>query len=109
MDIKPFRDEFGRIPTQFAAQAYDVIMGMDAAVKSVNGKVADREALLAALRSAKFDSVRGPFKYNVNNYPIQNFYVRTVVKDPQNGLTNKLQSTILENHADAFVSQCSMK
>jgi branched-chain amino acid transport system substrate-binding protein len=107
--VAAFREEYGRLPTGFAAQAYDVIMALDAAIRATAGKVSDRQALLAAVRSARFESVRGPFSYNVNNFPVQNFYVRTVVKDPQLGLTNRLQGPILEKHADAYVSQCVMK
>ena len=42
-----------------------------------------------ALRAARFDSVRGPFKLNANQYPIQNYYVRTVGNDGKGGLVTK--------------------
>ena len=35
-------------------------------------------ALAKAIRKAKFESVRGPFVYNVNGMPIQNIYLREV-------------------------------
>lgn len=106
--VEAFRKKFGRVPTQFAAQAYDVILAMDAAVKAA-GTAANRDGVLSAVRGANFDSVRGQFAYNTNNFPIQRFYIRRVVKDPQLGLTNKLQGVVIDKHVDAYVSQCQMK
>ena len=79
---------------------------MDAAVRDVAGKVEDREALLQALRKPSFKSVRGDFKYGVNNFPVQNYYLREVGKDAQGRLTNKLIGTTLEQHQDAYVGAC---
>src|SRR6185436_2120742 len=73
-----FEKEYKRIPTLYASQGYDAAQLINAAVRDVKGKLDDREALRKALKAAKFDSVRGPFKFNTNQYPIQNYYVRTV-------------------------------
>ena len=63
-----------------------------------------------ALKAAKFDSVRGPFRFNTNQYPIQNYYVRTVGSDGKGGLINKsFNEPILKNHGDAYVQSCAMK
>ncbi len=68
-----------------------------------------QEAVRKALRSAKFESVRGAFKFNSNQYPIQNYYLRTVGSDGKGGLINKsLGEPILKNHGDAYVGQCGM-
>lgn len=96
----------GRYPTVYAAQAYDVVMAMDAAVREVGGKVADREAVVSALKKANFKSVRGEFKYGPNNFPVQNYYLRVVDKDASGKLTNKLVGTVLEKHQDAYVGDC---
>ena len=63
------------------------------------------------LKAAKFDSVRGPFKFNANQYPIQNYYVRTVGSDPNGGgLINKsFGEPILRDRGDAYVQDCKMK
>lgn len=95
----------GRTPTVYAAQAYDVVMAMDAAVREVKGKVADRDAVIAALRKANFASVRGPFSYGVNNFPVQNYYLRVVDRDGGR-IRNKLVSTVMEKHQDAYVGDC---
>ena len=33
------------------------------------------------MRKANYASVRGPYKYGNNHFPIQNFYLQDVVKD----------------------------
>jgi branched-chain amino acid transport system substrate-binding protein len=54
--------------------------------------------------------VRGPFRFNTNQYPIQNYYVRTVGSDGHGGLVNKsFNDPILKDHGDAYVQDCKMK
>lgn len=102
------KENGGRAPSIYAAQAYDVIMAIDAAVKAVKGKVGDRPALVTALAKADFASVRGPFKYANNHYPIENFYLRVVGKDGQGNMTNKLAGTVLTAYGDAYAAQCPL-
>jgi len=105
-----FQKEYGRIPTLYASQGYDAALLIDAAVRDVKGKVEDREAVRKALRAAHFESVRGPFRFNKNQYPIQNYYVRTVGSDGKGGLVNKsFNEPILRDHGDAYVQDCQMK
>ena len=79
-------------------------------VRDTKGKLEDKEAVRKALKAARFDSVRGPFKFNANQYPIQNYYVRTVGSDGKGGLINKsFNEPILKNHGDAYVQNCAMK
>jgi branched-chain amino acid transport system substrate-binding protein len=44
----------------------------------VKGDMAAREAMSAAMRSAKLDSPRGPLRFNKAHNPIQNVYLREV-------------------------------
>ncbi|MDB5998870.1 MAG: transporter substrate-binding protein [Rhizobacter sp.] len=107
--VAEFRKAYNRYPTFYAAQAYDVIMAMDAAVKDVGGKVADREALLKAIKKANFPSVRGPFKYGNNNYPIQDYYLRVIGKNADGQITNKTLSKPLTAYKDAYFDKCALK
>ncbi len=105
-----FQKEYKRVPSLFASQGYDAALLIDAAVRDVKGNLADQEAVRHALRAAKFDSVRGAFKFNTNQYPIQNYYVRVVGSDGKGGLINKsIGGPILTNHGDAYVGECKMK
>jgi len=107
--VADFRKQYGRTPTVYASQGYDAAQLIDAAVREVKGRIDDKGALRKALEAANFKSVRGEFKFNVNHVPIQNYYLRQVVKGTDGKLTNKLVSTILTAHQDAYAGECRMK
>ena len=108
--VDAFRKEYSRTPTIYASQGYDTAQLINAAVRDTKGKLEDHEAVRKALKAAKFDSVRGAFRFGPNQYPIQNYYVRTVGNDGHGGLDNKsFNDPILKDHADAYVQSCAMK
>jgi branched-chain amino acid transport system substrate-binding protein len=106
--VADFQKDYGRLPTLYAAQGYDAARLMDAAVRDVKGKIEDKEAVRKALKAAKFDSVRGAFKFNTNQFPIQDYYLRVITKDPQGRITNRTIGTVFKSHADAYASECKM-
>jgi branched-chain amino acid transport system substrate-binding protein len=107
--IAEFEKEYKRLPTLYASQGYDAALLIDAAVRDVKGKLDDKEAVRKALKAAHFQSVRGAFKFNRNQYPIQNYYLRVVGKDAQGRLVNKTMGTIFKDRGDAYVQDCAMK
>ena len=106
--VADFQAAYGRIPSLYASQGYDAALLIDAAVKAVDGNIEDGEAFRAALTAANFESVRGSFQFNRNNFPVQDFYLRQVTKDDQGRLTNTLIGTVFTNHGDAYADDCSM-
>ena len=106
--VADFEKDYGRLPTMYAAQGYDTAMLIDSAVRKVKGNVEDKAAFRKALQAADFKSVRGNFKFNTNQFPIQDYYLRVVRKDEKGRITNRLMGKILTNHQDSFVSQCKM-
>jgi branched-chain amino acid transport system substrate-binding protein len=107
--VESFRAKFGRDPASYAAMQYDAMMLLDSAVREVKGNLKNQEAFRAALRKANFKSVRGPFKFNHNQQPIQNTYAGVVDQRPDGSLYLKLTGTIQEMRADNFASKCTMK
>jgi branched-chain amino acid transport system substrate-binding protein len=108
--VAEFEKEYKRLPTVYASQGYDTALLIDAAVKAVGGKLDDKDALRAALKAAKFDSVRGDFKFNTNQYPVQNYYLREIQKDAQGRLVNRIVGQpIFTAHGDAYVQDCPMR
>ena len=106
--VADFEKDFRRLPTMFAAQGYDTAMLIDSAVRRVKGKVEDKEAFRKALMAADFKAVRGPMKFNKNQFPIQDYYLRVVHRDSKDRITNRLMGKILTGHEDSFASQCKM-
>ncbi len=105
--VAKFREKFGRTPSLYAAQAYDAALLIDSAVAAVKGDLSDMGAFRAALRKADFPSVRGKFKFGNNQHPIQDIYVREVVKEGD-VITNKLVGTVFTDHQDAYAAECKL-
>ena len=106
--VADFEKTYNRLPTLYASQGYDAAMLIDAAVRAVKGRVEDKAALRTALRKADFKSVRGAFRFNTNQFPVQDYYLRLVAKDDQGRVTNRIVGTICKGHADACVIHCRM-
>ncbi|MEX4006204.1 ABC transporter substrate-binding protein [Neoaquamicrobium sediminum] len=104
--VETFQAEYGRLPSVYAAQAYDTANLIVAAAGKASVK--DADAFRAALKEADFDSVRGKFSFNTNNHPIQDIYVREVIKEGD-VLTNKIVSTAFTDHKDAYAAECSLQ
>lgn len=106
--VAEFEKEYGRLPTLYAAQGYDAAQLINAAVRDSKGKLEDKAAVRKALEAAKFDSVRGAFKFNNNHFPVQDYYLRVITKDSKGRVTNRMMGAVLKKHADAYASQCKM-
>ena len=78
-------------------------------MRKVKGKVEDKDALRAALRAADFKSVRGEFRFNRNQFPVQNYYLQLVGRGNDGRLVHKTVGTVLQSRADAYVQDCKMR
>jgi branched-chain amino acid transport system substrate-binding protein len=104
--VETFQKEYNRLPSIYAAQAYDTANLIVAAAGKASVK--DADAFRAALKAADFQSVRGKFKFNTNQHPIQDIYVREVIKEGD-VLTNKIIGTAFTDHGDAYAKDCALK
>jgi len=103
--VAAFQEEYGRLPSLYASQGYDAARLIGAALATAS--IDDADAFRAALEAAEFESVRGDFAFGPNHHPIQDIYVREVVKEGD-VLTNRLVGMALEDHADAYAVECPM-
>jgi branched-chain amino acid transport system substrate-binding protein len=106
--VSGFKAKYGRYPSFYAAQSYDTIFLINSAVEAVNGNLNDMDGMRAAMMKADFPSVRGPFTYGNNHFPIQNFYLREVVADSDGVWTTKIVGTVFENHQDTYAKDCKL-
>lgn len=107
--VEEFEKKHKRIPSQYAAQGYDSALLLDSAIAKVKGNVGDKPAFMAALKAADFKSVRGPFKFNHNNFPIMDMPVLQVAKDDKGRVSLKTLNFPLRNHQDAYHQSCPLK
>lgn len=107
--VSGFKKKYGKYPSFYAAQAYDSIMLIKSAVDAVKGDTSKMDDMRKAMKAANFDSVRGEFAYGNNHMPIQNFYLRKVVKDADGVWTTKITKTVYKNHQDVYAKDCKLK
>ena len=106
--VEDFRKKYNRVPSLYAAQSYDAAMLLNAALAKTGGKADNRDALRAAIKSAEFKSVAGPFKFNTNQFPIRNFYRVDVAKDASGQAAFVNKGVVLKDHADAYYKECKL-
>jgi branched-chain amino acid transport system substrate-binding protein len=107
--VAAYEKEFGAVPATYAFQAYDAALLIDSAVRAVQGNVANKDALRAAMMKADFKSLRGGFKFNANHYPIQDFYLVKVAKRADGKFETQIVNKVFENDADPHAKDCAMK
>ena len=103
--VAAFQEAYGRLPSLYASQGYDAARLLASALAKAS--IDDPDAFRAALEAAEFESVRGDFKFGPNHHPIQDIYVREVVKEGD-VLTNRVVGVAMEDHADAYAAECEM-
>ena len=103
--VEAFQAKYGRLPSLYASQGYDAARLIGSALEAAS--LDDPDAFRGALQAAEFESVRGDFAFGPNHHPVQDIYVREVVKEGD-VLTNKLVGIALEDHADAYAGDCQM-
>lgn len=78
-----FKKKYGHYPDVIAVQGYDAVHVAFKAMKAIDGKVDDPKKFIAALRQVKMsadESPRGPFYFDKYANPVQNIYIKKVVK-----------------------------
>ena len=103
--VAAYQAEYDRLPSIYAAQGYDTANLLLSAMGTA--AVTDQEAFRKALEAADFNSVRGKFSFGPNHHPIQDIYVREVIKEGDI-FTNKIVATALSDRGDAYAADCKM-
>jgi branched-chain amino acid transport system substrate-binding protein len=107
--VADFEKEYGYVPGSYAMQAYDAAQLIDSAVKTVGGKLSDKDAVRAALKKADFKSLRGPFKFNSNGFPVQDFYLVKVAKRGDGKFQTEIVQKIFSDYGDSHAKDCELK
>ncbi len=106
--VEDFRRTYNRIPTLYASQGYDTALALDHGLRAVGGDLSRKAEFRRAILSG-FETTRGRIRFNRNGYPVQNYYLRQVVEQPNGEILNRLRGTIFRNHGDAYVSRCRLQ
>ena len=106
--VDAFKKSYGRTPTLYASQGYDAARLLGSALKHVDGDVSNPDTLRDAIRKADFATVRGKFAFSANQHPVQDIYIREVIKDADGNYTNKTLKAVFSDHSNVYVEQCKM-
>jgi branched-chain amino acid transport system substrate-binding protein len=107
--VADYKAKYKASPSFYGAQSYDAALLVNSAVTAVKGDVARKNDMIKAMEKADLASVRGPFRYGNNHFPIQNFYLQDVVKGTDGTLGLKTVATIVKDDQDIFHDKCMMK
>ena len=110
--VSAYKKKYGTLPSFYGAQSYDGIMLINSAVVAVKGNLKDQKGMIAAMEKANYPSTRGKYSYNVNHFPIQNYYLLKAVTGPDGpaGIpVMQIQETVFKNHKDSYYKKCKMK
>jgi branched-chain amino acid transport system substrate-binding protein len=105
--VAEYEAAYNSVPATYAFQAYDAAMLIDSAVKAVKGDLSNKDAVAAALKKADFVSLRGPFKFNTNGYPIEDFYLTKVAKRADGKFQTEIVQKVFENYGDRYAKDCA--
>ncbi len=106
--VKAFNEKYGRAPTMYAAQGYDTARLIGSALAATNGDVKNTEAFRAALRAAKFDSVRGDFSFAKNQHAVIDWHLLKVEASADGALREVKVKTIAKAQVDNFAADCPL-
>lgn len=106
--VQDFKSAYGRIPTDYAMQAYDTAQWIASGLKAVGGDLNKSADFRAAMRKADFSSLRGKFALNTNQHPIQDLYLMRIEKNAQGELAPKVVRKIVSDDRDSYAAACKM-
>ena len=103
--VAAFQESYKRIPTVYSAQAYDAARLIGSALRQTRGSLSDAAAFRAAMRAARFDSVRGKFSFGKSQHPIQDYYINHPAKTAA-GYILELGRKLATDYASPYAGQC---
>jgi branched-chain amino acid transport system substrate-binding protein len=107
--VAAFKAAYGRTPTIYAQQAWDTAQLIASALDAVDGDISKTDAFRAALKAAKFKSLRGPFAFGPNQHPVQDYYLTHFEKNAAGEIVQKYVEKVAEKRGDVYADKCAMK
>jgi branched-chain amino acid transport system substrate-binding protein len=107
--VEDFRAKFNRLPSNYAAAAYDFIPYLKAAIEQSGGDPSNVVKIRDALRKADYESVRGHYEVGPNGFPIDRFYRQEIAADPSGVWTLQSKELVMEKTRDPHIDQCKLK
>lgn len=104
--VADFKAKYNRVPSNYAAAAYDLIPYVKAAVEQAGGDISATDAVRAALAKADYDSVRGRYKLARNHFPIDRYLSLEVAPDANGVWSLRSDGLEMKDLTDPYVEAC---
>ncbi|WLD98565.1 ABC transporter substrate-binding protein [Agrobacterium leguminum] len=104
--VADFKAKYNRVPSNYAAAAYDLIPYVKAAVEQAGGDISATDAVRAALAKADYDSVRGRYKLARNHFPIDRYLSLEVAPDANGVWSLRSDGLEMKDLTDPYVDAC---
>ncbi len=104
--VTAYEATYNSVPGSYAMQAYDAALLIDSALKATGGKIDNKDAVRDALKKAEFKSLRGDFKFGVNGFPVQDFYLVKAAKRPDGKLQTEIVEKVFDDYTDVYAKEC---
>lgn len=106
--VEDFEEEFGRLPSFHAAQAYETALLVDTALKAVEGNIVGNDSNFQnALRKAEFMALDGSFRFASNQVAVQNVHLRQVAPGPRGRVVNVARQVLGGEWTDPQAAACN--
>ena len=107
--VADFRKAYGRIPTVYAAQAYDVALLIAYALKEAGSDLPkNNDKFRDALRHARIDSLRGNFGFTNNQNAMADFWLMKIEPTDDGTLMPKVLKKVVGMIPDPYASACPL-
>ena len=78
--VKAYRAKYGKVPSYYSENNYTTALWIDEAIKKAGGKWPGNEEFIKIMSSVKINAPRGPVELDDMRNPIENVYIKKVVK-----------------------------
>jgi branched-chain amino acid transport system substrate-binding protein len=106
--VSAFDAKYHRLPTLYAADAYDAANLIGTGLRAANGDDTKIDVMQAEMRKADFKSVRGAFRFGVNQYPVQTWYSMRVERGADGKVALVTKGPVVKDYGDPFAAKCKM-
>lgn len=87
--VKKYRKLYGKVPSYYSETMYTSAQWIHETIKKAGGKWPGTEEFVKIFSKIRIDSVRGPVYLDDQRNPVQNIYIRKVVKMKNMGYPNE--------------------
>ena len=97
--VKAYRAKYGKVPSQFSESNYTTAQMLHELVKKNGGKYPGTQEFIKQFTATKFDTIRGPVRFDDMRNPVQNIYIKKIERKKMFGYEkDELWNTVIKTY-----------